>query len=132
METDIIIIGAGASGLMSAGTAAGRGKKVLVLEKMQRPARKLRITGKGRCNLTNIASPAEFMKHIGPDGRFLKFAFSTFFSGDLIKFFENIGVPTVTEQGGRVFPSSESAQEIVDSLVKWAKKQGAEIICKKL
>lgn len=129
MQTEIIIIGGGASGLMAAGIAAGRGKQVLLLEKMQRPARKLRITGKGRCNLTNIASPSEFMKHIGPDGRFLKHAFSTFFSDDLIAFFSSIGIPTVTEQGGRVFPAGESAQEVVDALIKWAQSQGVVIRC---
>jgi predicted Rossmann fold flavoprotein len=129
MQADVIVIGGGASGLLAAGTAAGRGHKVVILEKMPRPGRKLRITGKGRCNLTNIAPPSEFMKHIGPDGRFLKYAFSKFFSDDLVEFFNKIGVPTLSEQGGRVFPASESAQDIVDALVKWAKSRGAEIRC---
>ncbi|MCK9611830.1 MAG: NAD(P)/FAD-dependent oxidoreductase [Bacteroidales bacterium] len=130
MNYDVIIIGAGASGLMCAGTAASRGLHVMLLEKMPMPARKLRISGKGRCNITNIAPQSEFMKHIGPDTRFLKYAFATFFSKELIHFFESIGVPTITEQGGRVFPASESAQDVVDALVKWAKKQGIEMICK--
>jgi predicted Rossmann fold flavoprotein len=129
MHSDLIIIGGGASGLMAAGIAAARGRMVIILEKMSRPARKLSITGKGRCNITNIASPAEFMKHIGPDSRFLKFAFSKFFAQDLITFFNGIGVQTVTEQGGRVFPASEKAQDVVDALVNWATKSGVEIRC---
>jgi len=75
-----IIIGAGAAGLMAAIIAAQRGKQVLVLEKMGMPARKLRITGKGRCNLTNIAPQAEFLKKTGPDSKFLKYSFAKFFS----------------------------------------------------
>jgi len=129
MQMDVLVIGAGASGLMAAGTAATRGRKVVILEKMPRPARKLRITGKGRCNLTNIAPVSEFMKHIGPDSRFLKYTFSEFFSKDLIEFFNKIGIATVTEQGGRVFPESENAQDIVDALVDWTKKLGVEIRC---
>jgi predicted Rossmann fold flavoprotein len=128
-HTDVIVIGGGASGLMAAIIAAKHGKKVLILEKMQMPARKLRITGKGRCNLTNIAPVSEFLKHIGPDSRFLKFCFSHFFSTDLIEFMNAIGVQTVNEQGGRVFPISESAQDVVDALVSYARSLKVDIIC---
>ncbi len=128
-QADIIIIGAGASGLMAAIHAAGCGCKVMLLEKMPLPARKLRITGKGRCNLTNTALRAEFMKHIGPDARFLKFAFAEFFNEDLIRFFNTLGVETKEEQGGRVFPVSDSAQEVVDALVSKARSAGVDIRC---
>lgn len=126
---DAIVIGGGAAGLMAAIIAADRGKKILLLEKMPIPARKLRITGKGRCNLTNIAPMSDFMKHIGPDARFLKYGFSKFFSEQLIDFFTKIGIPTVIEQGGRVFPASERAQDVVDAMVSRAKNVGVEIIC---
>ncbi len=124
---DIIIIGAGPAGMMAAITAARRGKKVLVLEKMEKPLRKLRITGKGRCNLTNVAPQSEFLKKTGPDQRFLKYAFSTFFTQELIGFFHEAGVEVVTEQGGRVFPASEKALDIAEALQRKAREHGVEI-----
>lgn len=126
---DVIIIGAGASGLMAAGQAATRGLDVLVLEKMRMPARKLRITGKGRCNITNTATLKEFLTHVGPDSRFLYNAFSKFFNNELIEFFESIGLETITERGNRVFPLCEDAKEVVDKLVRWTKNSGAYIKC---
>ncbi|NIA31017.1 MAG: aminoacetone oxidase family FAD-binding enzyme [Actinobacteria bacterium] len=125
---DLLVVGAGAAGLMAAGIAANKGVKVLVLEKMPRPAIKLRITGKGRCNLTNAAPLLEFMDHFGRNGRFLRQAFIHFFSDELVTFFESIGVKTGIERGGRVFPLSNSAKEIVDALEKWAKQNGAKIM----
>ncbi len=116
----VIVVGGGASGLMAAGQAAKLGAETLLLEKMERPARKLRITGKGRCNLTNVAPLREFISHFGPNGRFLRQAFSRFFTDDLVTFFEGLGVRTVTERGGRVFPVSDRAQDVVDALVTWA------------
>ena len=74
----VIVIGAGPAGLMAAGQAAEQGARVLLIEKMDRPGRKLRITGKGRCNLTNVASISDFVAHFGPNGRFLRQAFSRF------------------------------------------------------
>jgi predicted Rossmann fold flavoprotein len=121
----IIIIGAGAAGLMTAGWAAASGADVLVLERMSRPGRKLRITGKGRCNITNIAPMAEFIAHFGRAGRFLRHAFAGFFSNDLMTFFDSLGVPTVVEQGGRVFPASGRAEDIVNALRDWAIGRGA-------
>jgi len=73
---------------------------------MKHPGRKQRITGKGRCNLTNVAPVSEFITHFGPNGRFLRQAFSRFFNPELIAFFNKLGVPTVIERGGRVFPVS--------------------------
>ena len=120
----VIIVGGGAAGLMAAGQAAGSGADTLVLEKMNRPGLKLRITGKGRCNLTNTADLSAAITHFDLNGRFLRQAFSRFFNRDLISFFEELGVPTVTERGGRVFPRSGQAQDVVDALVRWAKGRG--------
>ena len=126
-ERKVIVVGAGASGLMAAGQAAGAGAQTLLLEKMPRPGRKLRITGKGRCNLTNIASISEFVSHFGPNGRFLRQAFSRFFSSELLSFFDKLGVRTVTERGGRVFPASGQARDIVEALLAWARKSGVAV-----
>ena len=126
-ERCVIVIGAGAAGLMAAGQAAELGADVLLLEKMNRPARKLRITGKGRCNLTNVDPLADFITHFGPNGRFLRQSFSRFFTPDLVTFFQELGVPTVTERGGRVFPASEDAQDVVDALVRWTRERGATL-----
>jgi predicted flavoprotein YhiN len=123
----VIVIGGGAAGLLAAGAAAAAGAETLVLEKMERPGRKLRITGKGRCNLTNIAPLPDFIAHFGRQGDFLRQAFARFFSDDLIALLRDLGVPTVTERGGRVFPSSEAAEDVVGSLVRWATEQGAVI-----
>jgi len=121
---DTIIIGGGAAGLMAAGQSAEIGKKVLILERMNRPGRKLSITGKGRCNITNTAPLAEFINQVQPNGRFLRSSFSNFFSDDLIEFFNNIGVKTVVERGGRVFPESGKAVEVVKSMTKWCNDKG--------
>ena len=113
--------------MMAAGQAAQRGADVLLLEKMDRPGRKLRITGKGRCNLTNIAEIDAFLAHFGPSGVFLRQAFARFFSEDLVGFFEGLGVKMVTERGGRVFPASDQADEVADALLDWALAQGVTV-----
>lgn len=120
----VIVIGAGAAGLVAAGQAAETGAEVILLEKMQQPGRKLSITGKGRCNLTNTAPLPEFIQHFGKNGRFLRQAFSCFFSTELVAFLRQQGVNIATERGGRVFPASNEAQEIVDALVSWNKNAG--------
>jgi predicted Rossmann fold flavoprotein len=122
----VIVVGGGAAGLMAAGQAAAQGAETLLLEKMKRPGRKLRITGKGRCNLTNITPLPDFVAHFS-GGRFLRQAFSQFFSAELVAFFEALGVCTVTERGGRVFPASERAQEVVDALVRWVGERGVTL-----
>jgi len=119
----VIVVGAGASGLMAAGQAAEMGASVLLLEKMDRPGRKLRITGKGRCNLTNVAPVSDFIAHFGPSGCFLRQAFYRFFTPDLVAFLEGLGVRTVTERGGRVFPVSQDARSVVDALVDWVRER---------
>ncbi len=123
----VIVAGGGPAGLMAAGQAAQMGAETLVLEKMDHPGRKLRITGKGRCNLTNIATLADAVSHFGPNGRFLRQAFSRFFNSELVVFFEELGVPTITERGGRVFPASGQAGDVVDALVRWLSECGAAI-----
>ena len=127
---DVIVAGAGASGLMAAGIAASRGRDVLILEKMEKPGRKLRITGKGRCNITNVAPVPDFLEHIGPDSRFLQNAFGVFFNNELIEFFESIGVRTIVERGGRVFPASGSAVELTLAMEKWVSASGVTIRCR--
>jgi predicted Rossmann fold flavoprotein len=124
---EVIVVGGGAAGLMAAGQAAGLGTRTLLVEKMNRPGRKLRITGKGRCNLTNVASIETFIEHFGPNGRFLRQAFQSFFHPDLVAFFEELGVRTVVERGGRVFPVSDQAQDVVDALVRWIGKRGVAL-----
>lgn len=129
MTTDVIIIGGGAAGLMAAGHAAKRGLDTLVLERNPRPARKLMITGKGRCNVTNACTLInELMDAIPGNARFLYGAFSRFMPYDTMELFEEMGVPLKIERGNRVFPESDKAVDIVDALVGFAKNNGAKII----
>ena len=119
---DVIIIGAGAAGLLAAGKLGESGLNVLLLEKMERAGRKLRITGKGKCNITNDASMSDFIKKVHPNGRFLKNAFSNFFSKDIVELLNDLGVKTIVERGGRIFPASEKAGDVVDALIRFTKK----------
>jgi predicted Rossmann fold flavoprotein len=121
---DVIVIGAGPAGLLAAGRAALAGARTLLLEKMDRPGRKLQLTGKGRCNLTNTASIEEFIHHFGRKGRFLRSSFSLFFNQDLCNFLQDLGIETQVERGGRVFPTSEDALEIVQALIRWISRAG--------
>lgn len=123
----IIVIGGGAAGMMAAGQAALTGAQVLLLEKMNRPGRKLAITGKGRCNLTNIAEMKEFIDHFGPNGRFLRQAFSAFFAPELMAFLQQQGLELVNERGGRVFPASGKAPEVVKAFQQWLLRCGVRI-----
>lgn len=124
----LLVIGAGPAGLMAAGVAAGRGLDVTLLERNERPARKLMITGKGRCNITNNCGLEELIAAIPVNGRFLYSAFSDFTPEDTITFFENHGVPLKTERGNRVFPVSDKAVDVVDALHRFATENGARII----
>ncbi len=123
----IIVIGGGPAGLMAAGKAAENGAETLLLEKMTRPGRKLAITGKGRCNLTNIADITEFLSHFGRNGRFLRQAFHAFFNTELMAFMQEHGLELVTERGGRVFPAAGKAQAVVKLLTDWVRRCGVEI-----
>jgi predicted Rossmann fold flavoprotein len=124
----IVVAGAGPAGLMAAGMAAKSGSEVMLLEKMPRPGTKLRLTGAGRCNLTNSAPLPDFIAHFGPGGRFLRQAFSQFFSSDLVEFLKTIGIRTKTESDGRIFPASGKAGEVADALVDWVVNSGAKIL----
>jgi len=126
---DVIVVGAGPAGLLAAGSAAENGYRVLILEKMKQEGRKLLITGKGRCNVTNSAPAGEFMKHIHPNGRFLKNAFSEYFSGDILKLLKEYGVDTTLERGGRYFPASNKSADVLKALLKWVRECKVEIRC---
>ncbi len=136
-QADIIIIGGGAAGLMAAigaaETLAQQEKvgRVLVLEKMQRPGRKIMVTGKGRCNFTNLKKWNEFSIHIHPNSNFLKPSFYNLTPEKLIDFFKENGMPVVVERGDRTYPESYLASDIVDTLAKAVTNAGAEIVCNK-
>lgn len=124
MRTSLLVIGAGAAGLIAAGSAANEGVETVILERNERPARKVMITGKGRCNVTNnCGSLQELISNVPRNGRFLYGAFSRFMPSDVIDFFESRGVELKTERGNRVFPVSDSAADIVDALHGYAKSR---------
>ncbi len=127
LNAPLLVVGGGPAGLMAAGQAALAGAEVLVLEKMRRPARKLCITGKGRCNLTNVAPLPEFLGHFGATGPFLRQAFHRFFTPELLDFFHGIGLKTANERGGRVFPASGKAPEVWALLDRWLQGCGVTI-----
>ena len=119
-KTGCVIIGAGASGLLAAGTLAEYGVDTLILEKNHRAAKKVLITGKGRCNVTNCCDISEFMGNVAAGGRFLYSALSRFSPYDTMGFFEDKGVPLKVERGQRVFPQSDKAEDIADALLQYA------------
>ncbi|MBR5833187.1 MAG: NAD(P)/FAD-dependent oxidoreductase, partial [Bacteroidales bacterium] len=133
-SADIIIIGGGAAGLMAAAGAAqtlsGSGR-VIILEKMARPGRKIMITGKGRCNFTNVKPWNEFSGHIHPKPNFLKPSFYNLSSEKMIDFLTEHGMESVVERGDRAFPVSHLASDVVDALVRAAEDAGAELVCGK-
>lgn len=125
----IIIIGGGAAGLIASATAAGRGEDVTVIEKNSRPARKVMITGKGRCNVTNACFDLDdLINSVVTNKRFMYSAFLSFMPYDTIALIEEMGVPTKIERGNRVFPESDKAVDIVDALVKNAKQNGVKFV----
>ncbi len=124
---DAVVIGGGAAGLLAAGEAARRGLRILLLEKNDRLALKLRITGKGRCNVTNECGIKEVLENIPAGGRFLYGALSAFGPADAMRLFEGLGVPLKTERGGRVFPASDRAPDIAEALIRNARQNGVTI-----
>lgn len=128
-DFDLVVIGAGAAGLVAAGTAARNGARVLLLEKMEKPARKVRITGKGRCNLTNARPPEEFLQKVRANAGFFAPAFAAFNNLDTIRFFERRKVKLDIERGERVFPKSGRAGEIADALEFYCRDNEVTIEC---
>ena len=133
MKSDIIIIGGGAAGLMAAYgaastlVAAGSDASVLLLEKMPRPGRKIMITGKGRCNFTNVKDWNAFSAHIRSKANFVKPAFYNLTPEKLVEFFESVGMPSVVERGDRAYPSSYHSTDVIDALVRACQGVGVKI-----
>ena len=123
----VIVVGGGAAGLMAAVSAAQSGAEVVLLEKNNRLGKKLLITGKGRCNVTNTAQLQDFVKNIPGNGKFLYSVFSKFFNWDVRSFFEELDVPLKEERGGRVFPVSDKAIDIVNAFERILRKLAVQI-----
>ncbi len=129
MSKKVLVVGGGAAGLLAASAAAQNGADVTIAERNERPARKVMITGKGRCNVTNCCTMLnELVAAVPENGRFLNGAFSRFMPTDTMDLFESLGVLLKVERGNRVFPVSDKAVDIVDALVKNAAESGAKII----
>jgi len=124
---DVVVIGAGPAGLLAAGRAAALGARVILIEKMEKPARKLRITGKGRCNITNVKTVDDYLNEISPDPNFLNQAFESFFHQNIIDLLNINGVETIVERGQRVFPKSGKAWDVAEGLIRWVKSKGVII-----
>lgn len=125
---DVVIIGGGAAGLLAGIAAAQNGAHTTILEKMRRPGKKMLITGKGRCNITNDCDLQEIIKNIPGNGRFLNSALRRFTNRDIVQLLEDNGLPCKVERGGRVFPVSDKAADVVDTLVKIFKSYGGTLI----
>ncbi len=125
---DVIVVGAGAAGMMAAGTAARNGKRVLLLEKMEKSGRKVRITGKGRCNLTNARPPEEFAEQVRVNAAFFAPAFAEFDNRMTMRFFERRGVKLDVERGERVFPRSGKAWDVANALLDYCVDNGVRIL----
>ncbi len=126
---DLIVVGAGAAGIMAAGRAAELGCKVLLLEKMEKPARKIRITGKGRCNITNTREREEFLAKVRNGREFVEPAWQNFDNRATMLFLSSQGLDITVERGGRVFPSSGKAWDVANTLEYWARDLGVEVRC---
>ena len=129
----VLVLGAGPAGLLAAATAAQHGAQVTLLDRNEKPAMKLRITGKGRCNVTNATNALdELIANVPVNGRFLFGAFSRFMPADTMELFERLGVPLKVERGNRVFPQSDNAHDIADALVRHAKSSGVQFAQKRI
>ena len=126
--TELVVIGGGPAGLMCAYQAAKRGVKAVLLDPNDRLGRKLRITGKGRCNLTNNCDIKTVMANIPGDGRFLYSALNRFSPADTMAFFEENGLALKTERGNRVFPQSDNANDVADTMARLCRRAGVRMI----
>lgn len=124
----IVIVGAGAAGLLAGITAAQNGAEVTLVEKMRQPGRKMLITGKGRCNITNACDIPQLIKNIPGNGKFLNSAIRRFTNDDVIYMLEAAGCPTKVERGGRVFPVSDKSMDVVSTFVKIFKEAGGKLL----
>lgn len=127
MQTQVVVIGGGAAGMMAALSARQAGASVTLLEPNEKLGRKLYITGKGRCNLTNNTTPEGVLNNVPRNGRFLYSAVTKFPPGAVMEYFEKLGVPLKTERGGRVFPCSDKAADVIDALFFALKKEKVTI-----
>lgn len=127
-KADAVVIGGGAAGMIAALTAAERGASVILLEPNDNLGRKLRITGKGRCNLTNNCEIRDMLKNVPRNPKFLYSALNSFSPADAIAFFEERGLRTKTERGNRVFPVSDNANDVAQTLMRELERAGVEII----
>lgn len=125
---NVLVIGGGAAGLLAGIAAAQSSAQTVILEKMRRPGKKILITGKGRCNITNNCDLQEIIKNIPGNGRFLNSALRRFTNQDIVQLLEDNGLPTKVERGGRVFPVSDKAADVVDTLVKIYKNYGGRLL----
>ena len=132
MNKRVAVIGGGAAGMVAAIKAAEFGADVTLFERNERLGKKLRITGKGRCNVTNDCERDEFLSNVPTNPRFIYSAFDNFSTSDTKDFFEGLGVPLKTERGKRVFPVSDKAQDIVDALSKRVRELGCRVIYKRV
>lgn len=124
----IIVVGGGPAGMMAAIKAAENGAQVVLLEKMNRLGKKMLITGKGRCNITNVAEKQELIRNIPGNGKFLYSCLKAYDNEDVQLFFQNLGVPTKVERGGRVFPVSDKAADVVDAMVLQLHELGVKVV----
>ena len=128
MRTDVVVAGGGPAGMMAAIAAAEGGASVCLLEPNERLGKKLNITGKGRCNVTNNCSLETFLSNIPCNGKFLYSAYNNFSSADVMAFFEGLGVPLKTERGDRVFPVSDRAFDVSGALERRLRQLGVRIV----
>ena len=127
-KTDVLVVGAGAAGMMAAGTAAELGARVVLLEHNDRLGKKLYITGKGRCNVTNCCTPQEVLQNVPRNSRFLYSAMEAFPPEEVMAFFEGLGCRLKVERGNRVFPESDKAASVIDALWAYLKRTGVRVV----
>ena len=124
----VLVIGAGPAGMMAAGRAALSGSKVIIIDKNKKPGKKLLITGKGRCNITDFCDTKTFIDSVPTNGKFLYSAINSFTTYDTIDFFENLGLAIKVERGNRVFPKSDKSHDVLSAMLKFINESGCTFI----